>query len=79
MDSTKARLAKCFVAVFPELTPQEALCASTTTMPEWDSVSSATLVSVIEEEFGIGLSIDALDEFGSFEQIFTHLQKSGSA
>ena len=77
MDDTRTRLQKCFVAVFPELTPQAAWAASPTTVPRWDSLSSVTLFTLIEEEFGLSLSPDALDEFGSFTQILARLEDSG--
>ena len=77
MDDTRARLQKCFVAVFPGLTPQAALAASPTTVPGWDSLSSVTLFTLIEEEFGLSLSVDALDEFGSFAQILVCLERNG--
>jgi len=75
MDNVQGRLVKCFMAMFPELTAEKALSASTNTLRQWDSLSSVTLFTLIEEEFGISLSVDALDEFGSFAQVFAYLEK----
>ena len=74
MDSTQERLVKCFAAVFPRLTPEQVWEASPSTLRQWDSVSSVTLFTLIEEEFGLSLGPDALDEFGSFAQILAHLE-----
>jgi acyl carrier protein len=76
MDNTQARLAKCFLAVFPEMTPEEVAGARTASVKNWDSVASVTLFSLIEEEFGTHLSLDALDDFNSFERILFHLERS---
>lgn len=75
MDETSARLTKCFLAVFPEMRPGEVSTATTTSVKKWDSVASVTLLSVIEEEFGIALNLDALDEFKSFEHVLSHLER----
>jgi acyl carrier protein len=75
MDNTSARLTKCFLAVFPEMTPAEVPTAATVAVKNWDSVASVTLFTVIEEEFGIALSLDALDEFNSFQHILSHLEQ----
>lgn len=74
MDNPSARLTKCFLAVFPEMTPEEVPTAATTSVKNWDSLASVTLFSLIEEEFGIALSLDALDEFNSFGRILSHLE-----
>lgn len=76
MDDVGARLTKCFVAVFPELKPNQASLASATTLEQWDSVASVTLLTLIEEEFGITLDMDALDHFSSFENIREYIEKN---
>ena len=76
MDEVGARLTKCFIVVFPELKPDEASRASAATLDQWDSVASVTLFTLIEEEFGISLDVDALDQFSSFENIRAHIEKN---
>jgi acyl carrier protein len=66
MNTARERLAKCFAAVFPELNSDEVQRASTLTVGSWDSVAAVTLVSTIEEEFGIEINPDALEELVSF-------------
>jgi len=73
MDDTKARLMKCFSAVFPQLKDQEIASASLETVEGWDSVATVTLLSVIEEEFGTKFDLNALDQLASFRSILNYL------
>jgi acyl carrier protein len=75
MDNSAARLAHCFRAVFPELSQGDVGAASTESVSRWDSLASATLMALIEEEFGIALSPEALDDFTSFERILAHVER----
>lgn len=79
MDEQQRRLANCFCAVFPELSDNEILQASSTTVQSWDSVAVVTLIAVIEEEFGISIEEDNPAEFESFQQILSYLQRSKAA
>ena len=74
MDDVRARLEQCFLAVFPDLTPAEIPAASPATVEAWDSLANATLVSVIEEEFGVELPMEELAELASFALLLDHLQ-----
>jgi len=74
MDDVRARLENCFLAVFPDLTPEQTTRASTATLPAWDSLANATLVTVVEQEFGTELPLDALGELNSFELLLEYLQ-----
>lgn len=75
-DDTRARLIKCFAVVFPELSEEEIPRASATSVADWDSVASVTLMSVIEEEFGVELDADSLEQLVSFELMLDHLQNA---
>lgn len=79
MNSTAERLTKCFLVVFPDIAPEEVVGAATTSLKNWDSVASVTLFSLIEEEFGIVLSLDALDEFNTFQHILSHLERKSAS
>jgi acyl carrier protein len=65
--------------VFPDIAPEEVVGAATTSLKNWDSVASVTLFSLIEEEFGIVLSLDALDEFNTFQHILSHLERKSAS
>ena len=67
MSDRKKRLIHCFSSVFPELSEDEIIRASVTSLSNWDSVAMVTLISVIEEEFEIEIDLDDLEQFLSFE------------
>ena len=68
--SVKARLRDCFTAVFPSVPPGEVEQASTNTVPDWDSLATVKLVAVIEEEFGVAIALEDLEQLNSFERVF---------
>lgn len=76
MDEEQRRLANCFCAVFPELSSEEIVQASSSTVKSWDSVAVVTLLAVIEEEFGITVTEDDPAKFQSFQQILSYLRDS---
>jgi acyl carrier protein len=63
------RLQKCFGVVFPNLGPDEILRASSASVATWDSLATVTLVSVIEEEFGVTISPDEYEYMISFDLV----------
>jgi acyl carrier protein len=76
MDEQQRRLANCFCAVFPELSSEETIHASSATVQSWDSVAVVTLLTVIEEEFGISIEEDDPAKFDSFQRILSYLQEA---
>jgi len=76
MDEMEKRLVACFSAVLPELGPEEIRRASATSLESWDSVTTVTLLAVVEEEFGI--TVDDVDpaKFDSFQNILAYLQQA---
>ena len=74
MDEQQRRLADCFAAVFPELSEEEILRASSSTVKTWDSVAVVTLLAVIEEEFGITIDDDDPSRFDSFQHILSYVK-----
>jgi acyl carrier protein len=76
MDEQQKRLANCFSAVFPELSSEEILHASPATVPSWDSVAVVTLLTVVEEEFGISIEEDDPAKFDSFQRILSYLRNA---
>ena len=68
MDSTTARLGKCFATVFPDLTEEQTLQASSAGLTQWDSLATLNLLALIEEEFGVSIDLDDLEapSFKSF-------------
>lgn len=62
MDSTTARLVKCFTTVFPDLNEEQALQASAAGLTQWDSLATVNLLALIEEEFGVSVDLDDLED-----------------
>ena len=69
MTETEERLAICFKSVFPEVSLPEISKADPDSVEGWDSVATVTLFALIEEEFGIDLTIDDLTSDNSFRGI----------
>jgi acyl carrier protein len=76
MGDVRSRLLNCFATVFPVLSEEEITAASIDTVGSWDSLTSAVLISTVEEEFGIQVALDDLMRFVSFELIFSYLQNT---
>ena len=77
MDELDSRLVYCFATAFPELALQEIPSVSMGSLASWDSLAGITLLSLIEEEFGLSISPDDATGLVSFELIlhYLHLQK----
>jgi len=76
MDEMEKRLAACFSAVLPDLSPEEIRQASPTSVEGWDSVATVTLLAVVEEEFGITIDEEDPARFDSFKNILAYLQQT---
>lgn len=76
MDDMQVRLASCFLAVFPDLSLDQVTEASSMSVENWDSLAGVTLLSVVEEEFGITIEEDDLTRFNSFNGFLTYLQEA---
>jgi acyl carrier protein len=78
MTDTPSRLRSCFQTVFPDLREEEIPEASMDSVEAWDSLASVTLMSVVEEEFGLQVPPEDLERFTSFESVLDYLQRDGS-
>jgi acyl carrier protein len=73
MNEISARLSQCFSAVFPQLPEGEIPQAAPGVVEGWDSLASITLVSVVEEEFGIQIDPEDIEHFVSFGAVLGYL------
>ena len=73
--SVGERLLGCFQAVFPGISDESLMGLSAASDPGWDSVTQVTLMSVIDEEFGINLPEERYGEFTSFASLLEFLEK----
>ena len=78
MGDRERRLAQCFSLVFPGLPELEIPQASVTSLEEWDSLASVNLFAVVEEEFGIDIQPERLEDLISFQQVLTYLRDGDS-
>lgn len=74
-NEVRDRLLRCFAAVFPSVPPGELETASPVSVEAWDSLANATLLTVVEQEFGVEIPPDDLDELVSFEAIAEYLER----
>jgi acyl carrier protein len=68
-NEVEKRLKDCFRTVFPDLPEEQISSASQATVSAWDSIATVTLVTMIDQEFGIELDLDKLSELDSFISI----------
>jgi len=73
LNNVQGRLTRCFSAVFASLSEEQIARASVETVDGWDSVAAATLVTTIEEEFGMEFDVDILGDLTSYQAIFAYL------
>ncbi len=76
MSSNAERLTKCFSLVFPSLSADEIKRATVNSVPDWDSLANINLICVLEEEFGITLEANDLEELTSFDLVLSHIETS---
>jgi acyl carrier protein len=75
MADARERLIRCFSAVFPDLDESEIPRATKASVGAWDSLANFSLLTVIEEEFGIRVDPDDVDRFIAFETILDYLEE----
>jgi acyl carrier protein len=69
MDNLDHRLVRCFSSVFPDLSDEQIRSANVDSVPEWNSLVSVTLIALIQEEFGIQVSLEDLPTLTSFSAV----------
>ena len=79
MSNLDERLARCLALVLPAVQKGELEQASSITVRGWDSLATVTLVSMVEEEFGIEVPFEELENFLSFQGMRAFLMKTTGA
>ena len=75
MTESQDRLVRCFSSVFPTLSEAEIRASDVVPLFDLDSLAGVTLVTLIDQEFGVNVDLPDLLELGSFEAISQHLRK----
>ncbi len=78
MDQVNDRLRDCFGEVFPDLSPEQIETAVRDELPEWDSLATLTLLTVLEEEFGLQLDDEAIAKLTSFASVRGVVESNGA-
>jgi acyl carrier protein len=74
-NTAEDRLANCFAAVFPNLSPSQIRNVTAQSIG-WDSVAFVTLIAAIEEEFQVTIPPDAYPKLDSFAAFAHQLQQA---
>ena len=75
MSEQDDRLARCFASVFPILSESEIRTSDIVPLFDLDSLAGVTLVTLIDQEFGVNVDLSDLLKLGSFEAISRFLRK----
>lgn len=76
MHDLQQKLINCFSTVFPELTTDQILQASSDGTNNWDSLSWVTLLAVVQEEFKIEFDAESIAKCTSFEGILAEVTEA---
>jgi acyl carrier protein len=79
MSEEDDRLVRCFASVFPTLSEGEIRASDVVPLFDIDSLAGVTLVTLIDQEFGVDVDLPDLLELGSFEAISQFLRKRNPA
>jgi acyl carrier protein len=79
MSNLDDRLIECFRAVLPNIHPDDMRTVTMRSAPGWDSVVTITLISLIEESFGVETQPDDIEHLTSFETIRAYLLRKAGA
>ncbi len=74
MNDLDDRLVRCLQTVFPTLPASAVRQASQDNVEAWDSVAMLTLFTVVEEEFGVVVDYDRVEELTSFTGLLQYLR-----
>jgi acyl carrier protein len=76
MHDVQDRLIKCFATVFPELSPEEIVKTTADCAANQDSLSAVTLLAVVQEEFGLDLEVDDMENLVSFKAMLERVNEA---
>lgn len=75
MSEQDDRLVRCFASVFPTLSEREIRESDVVRLFDIDSLAGVTLVTLIDQEFGVDVDVSDFLDLGSFEAISQYLRK----
>lgn len=66
-EGTQAAVLECFRTVFPFMSDDEIVAARRGAVPEWDSLATLSLITLLEETLEIMLTDDDVEQLNSLE------------
>jgi acyl carrier protein len=72
-DTLEDRLIRCFSSVFPEKDGEGIRSADLARLADVDSLAAVTLLTLIDEEFGVDLDLEGLLGLGNYDGVRQHL------
>jgi acyl carrier protein len=67
-------LIRCFSAVFPGVAAEKMPTVTMESLGDWDSMATVTLINVVEEEFGLQIAVEEIEDLSSFRSFAVYLQ-----
>jgi acyl carrier protein len=74
LDDLEQRLIRAFRVTFPGLGEHDVRQADAASVAGWDSIATVTLINVVEEELGIQIDVEDIEDFMSFRRFYDYLQ-----
>ena len=74
MTELRTLLIRCFTAVFPQTPANEISTLAQARTEAWDSLATATLFTLVQEQFGIELDLTEIERLDSFSGIEDYLR-----
>lgn len=74
MNEVASKVCNCFLAVFPDLKPEEVGRISADSFPQWDSVAHVTLLTALSETFQFELDEDSFQSLTSYSRIIDFVE-----
>jgi acyl carrier protein len=78
MNDIDERLLDCFQAVLPEVERANIPKVTMKSEAAWDSIATVTLISLIEETFGVDTQPEDIGQLTSFLAIRQYLERKAS-
>ena len=79
MSDQDDRMVRCFASSFPTMSEEEIRASDFVRLFDIDSLAGVTLVTLIDQEFGISVDVSDLLALGSFEAISQFVQKRNAS
>lgn len=73
MTALKDRVADCFCALFPNHSREVLLVSSRESIPEWDSLASITLITLLEQELQINFDLSQIEHLNSVAAVLDYV------